>query len=208
MSVILSEILWFSNDLSKMSIIIVFSILYCRVKLFKLALESDLRSKRSRCCVNKYVQMYGTLVDTLKATHYPLKLLIVASIFTNTPTLVYGLYQEVLHFKEVGPDGFLFTWIVGHGCQFVVFHIIMMTTLDLTVDNLNEVKSIALERQVYCTDDRERFELRNLLNALKHRPLTYSVYRALPLSVYLTLSFMSFCFINMIAILQIKSYMV
>ncbi|XP_075985845.1 uncharacterized protein LOC142982974 [Anticarsia gemmatalis] len=56
------------------------------------------------------------------------------------------------------------------------------------------------------SDERERSELQLVLRIMKQRPLQYTLWRAIPFTLRVICSFVSFLIINVMAVVQIRFY--
>ncbi|PZC73536.1 hypothetical protein B5X24_HaOG200848 [Helicoverpa armigera] len=77
-------VMYYVNDLSKITTLLCFTLLYFRTKVMKMALEATEFNDalRDRFAVNRLIQMYETIIDTFEIVAQPLKFT-VRSIIMN-----------------------------------------------------------------------------------------------------------------------------
>ncbi|XP_063892694.1 uncharacterized protein LOC135117402 [Helicoverpa armigera] len=158
-----------------------FVLLYCRTRVMKITLDAiDFNdSNRDRFAVNRLIQMYEALVDTLKYIGYPFKVANESNINVN--------------------------WMLISG-QPTLFFMTLALVMDLTVDHMTDIQVICAQKIMMCNNERDRFGMERLLKLLEHRPLRYTILRLNLINLRCVLSGLSFFTINIIAVLQIKNF--
>ncbi|XP_075985850.1 uncharacterized protein LOC142982980 [Anticarsia gemmatalis] len=85
--------------------------------------------------------------------------------------------------------------------EYIIFSMIL---LDLLQDNLKKIKSLIILKCLEC--EREREDLQLFIDVMEQRPLQFTLWRIIPISMIVFLSFVSFCVIHIMAVIQIRLF--
>ncbi|XP_047036904.1 uncharacterized protein LOC124642487 [Helicoverpa zea] len=96
--------------------------------------------------------------------------------------------------------------MVGYLNEPVFFVILGTIALDIINNDYNYMKTKILEQRTQAKNERLRSDLQDLLMLLENRPLRFDLLPNLPLTTKLFLNCLSFFILNIIAVLQIRTF--
>lgn len=76
------NIMWLACDICKLTLVYIFALLYCRVKLMRMSLEVEFNCS-NRCSVDIYVKKYLLIFNCVKEINYPVQLLVSMQVFND-----------------------------------------------------------------------------------------------------------------------------
>ncbi|XP_047036838.1 uncharacterized protein LOC124642454 [Helicoverpa zea] len=156
--------------------------------------------------VKKYINMYQTLIDYAESIDMPVKLMIVVILVCSSARLILDLYEVIILFKHHDFLEVIILALAGHLHEPIFAVTLLSMVTDLIQDKLKNIKLKMIGQRNRTNDERLRFEIQQLLMLMDNRPLQFCIFPNLPMTLSLFLGFMSFATINIIAVLQIKSF--
>ncbi|XP_026735896.1 uncharacterized protein LOC113499584 [Trichoplusia ni] len=164
--VITNVLMYICIDVGRFSFALIFCLLYCRAKLLVMSLENlnldDM--PQNRYAIAKYVQMYESLLDSLRSVDNPMKLMVsifqfgyftasfvIVSVTTSSLRFVIELAYRLNKLKFNGPEIWSLVFSVLYVLRPIIFWTIPSVALDLTTDNINKIKIICIEKKVLCS---------------------------------------------------------
>ncbi|CAB3245084.1 unnamed protein product [Arctia plantaginis] len=133
--------------------------------------------------------MYVTLVDSLNTITPPLKITIFTLLVIAVPRSAVGYFILNSGFKVFGLDALLLLRMICNLYSNFPSLICASILWDLIDEEVIIIRTRVYEKLIRCTNERMRSELQLILDVIDQRPLNFRLFRAMPLSVKISLSF-------------------
>lgn len=76
LTIFLTESFWLAIEICKLPFVLIFSLLYCRVKVIRQYLETEVEKALNSFNVKEYINKYEILVHTLEVVKYPIQFMV------------------------------------------------------------------------------------------------------------------------------------
>ncbi|XP_047036833.1 uncharacterized protein LOC124642451 [Helicoverpa zea] len=150
--------------------------------------------------------MYQTLIDYVESMNMLFKLMVVIILVGSSARAVVELYEVIFVLKRQDFLEVIILFVIGYLNEPIFAATLLSMVTDLIQDKLTNIKCKMIAQRNRTNDERLRFEIQQLLMLMDNRPLQFGIFPNLPMTLRVYLGFMSFATINIIAVLQIKSF--
>ncbi|XP_028026073.1 uncharacterized protein LOC114239849 [Bombyx mandarina] len=206
--VLFINLLWIGLLLARLSLPVIYGLLYFRLRVLRMTLESKgfSNSPQNRFTPKKYITIYEKIMEDLFKMDYPLKYVFIIFLIGSVPKLLQNSWQFLNSLKNYGPEIskiLEFTLECLH--SYIVIILPIVVALDLSEDEIKKMKIITLNKRLACLNERQKMEIQQLFLLLKNNSLRYNLWRVVPVNLKSVLIFLSFGVTNAIAIMQAKN---
>ncbi|XP_069362065.1 uncharacterized protein [Maniola hyperantus] len=199
-------LIYLGNGLNNMTRIIMFELLWKRMKSLRMMIEKYLDFSETVCDnmaevkisrLEEYMKLYSDLLNNLKFAGHATKFIIVL----NLPTYFIYVCSVVLQFKKYGSVQMDLIYLFD-GAVNTIIPLVPAILAELVTIQVDRIK-IHLNRQLLvCSHDALRNRTCDALKFLELRPFKYTIWRSFSLNISLPLTLISLCTSYIIVVIQ------